>query len=150
MKTTTYFFLFFSLLVACGSGDRANPEISADLIDPENPPIMEFEETTHHFGDLAEGQTIQHAFKFKNVGKSPLLLNSVKASCGCTVLKDWPKDPVASGASSQINVEFTGKSAGEFRKTVTILANTRPATTKLFIEGKVVGPTESTEPKTEE
>ncbi|MFN3916745.1 MAG: DUF1573 domain-containing protein [Flavobacteriales bacterium] len=129
------------IFAGCNSSDSVL-DVSADLIDPENPPVMEFEETTFNFGDIAEGQTIQHAFKFKNTGKSPLLLNSVKPSCGCTVMKDWPKNPIKSGESAQINIEFTANASGQTRKTITILANTRPSTLKLYLEGNVVGPTE--------
>jgi len=115
------------------------PPITADMIDPENPPVIEFSESEFNFDTIAMGATIAHTFTFKNVGSTPLLIHSVKAACGCTVLKNWPKHPLMPGESGEIPIEFTPKSPGTQRKYISIIANTRPATNKLFLKGEVVG-----------
>ena len=53
---------------------------------------------------------------FENTGKTPLIIHSVKAACGCTVLKGWPKHPIMPGESGEIPIEFNPKSPGSQRK----------------------------------
>lgn len=43
-----------------------------------------FEQTVHDYGTIAKGSEGICTFKFTNKGKVPLLLSTVKASCGCT------------------------------------------------------------------
>ena len=83
--------------------------------------------------------TARKLFTFENTGKTPLIIHSVKAACGCTVLKGWPKEPILPGESGEIPIEFTPKSPGSQRKYISIIANTRPATNRLFLKGEVVG-----------
>ncbi len=140
--------LFILSLLAIGSFTQCkltdkneHKEITADMIspDPETAPIMTFENELFEFEDLAIGSSIKHSFKFTNTGKTALLLYDVKASCGCTVLKGWPKEPVPPGESAEIPFEFTPKNTGKNEKTISIVANTIPSTKKLSIQGIVVG-----------
>ena len=50
-----------------------------------NHAIIEFETLEHNFGDIMEGEKLTYAFKFKNTGKSDLVITSVSSTCGCTV-----------------------------------------------------------------
>jgi hypothetical protein len=133
--------LIFSLIAISCITDKTDqlPAITVDMIDPENPPVIEFSELEFVFDTLAMGSSISHTFVFKNVGKTPLLIHSVKAACGCTVLKGWPKHPIFPGESGEIPIDFTPKRPGSQRKYISVIANTRPATNRLFIKGEVVG-----------
>ena len=82
---------------------------------------------------------MEHSFIFTNNGKTPLLINSVKAGCGCTVLKGWPKTPIKPGGVGEIPVVLNTNRTGYTKKYISILANTRPATNKLYLEGFVAG-----------
>lgn len=84
---------------------------------------FEFEETQFDFGDIQQGDVVEHTFKFKNVGEAPLIITETKVTCGCTT-PSFTKEPVAPGKSGEIQVKFNsaGKS-GNTSKTVTILAN---------------------------
>lgn len=115
-------------------------EVTVDMIDSDNPPVLEFEKEEHNFGEISMGSTASFSFKFKNVGESALVIHSVKAACGCTVLKDWPKHPIAPGETGEIPVEFNPKGPGAVKKYVSIIANTKPATTKVYLTGTVIGP----------
>jgi hypothetical protein len=55
-------------------------------------------------------------------------------------LKDWPKDPIAPGASGQISIDFnsTGNS-GKVDKTITVSTNAEPTNIVLHLIGDVVG-----------
>lgn len=133
--------LLFSLIALSCITDKTDqlPAITVDMIDPENPPVIEFSELEYFFDTIAMGSSFSHTFVFKNVGETPLLIHSVKAACGCTVLKGWPKHPILPGESGEIPIEFTPKRPGSQRKYISIIANTRPATSRLFLKGEVVG-----------
>lgn len=140
MKNVFFALILLFFFTACLS-DKLNDdiEITAALIDPENPPKIEFSELIFNFDTVALGEEVEHTFEFKNTGETPLLINSVKAGCGCTVLKGWPKNPISSGGVGEIPIVFTPNRAGHTKKYISILANTNPATNTLYIEGQVVG-----------
>jgi len=132
--------------------DPANPAATTTTpaepeVDPNLPKTtIEFKEMEYDFGTIKQDQKVTHSFKFKNTGKEPLIIASAKGSCGCTV-PDWPKEPIAPGAESEIKVEFnSGKKAGQQSKTVTIQANTDPNPTRLTVKSNVEGPVEGAAP----
>ena len=99
---------------------------------------MDFQSTSHDFGDVKESGKVGHDFKFTNTGKSPVIISDVKASCGCTT-PTWPKEPIMPGQTAVIKAEFdTENRPGIFNKTITITANTEPSTTTLTINGNVI------------
>jgi hypothetical protein len=102
-------------------------------------PKIHFYETEFDFGNkMMEGEVVQHIFKFKNTGKSPLIIRTTQTSCGCTA-SEFDKEPVAPNAEGTIKVIFnsTGK-PGDFQKTIQVIANTIPNETKLLIIGDVI------------
>ena len=115
----------------------SNPITADEAIKPEEAAKIKFEEEIFDFGDITEGESVEHMFKFTNIGQNPLIINHATGSCGCTV-PQWPQDPIAPGESGEIKVKFnsTGKQ-GEQDKTVTISANTIPNQTKIRIVGGV-------------
>ena len=142
-----FIILFFGTsILACT--DKPS-HIETDMINipgpngPENgeQPAIEFEESEFDFGTIAEGEVVNYTFSFENTGDAPLVLTSVTSQCGCTVMKSWPKEPLAVGEEGTIDVEFnsTGRD-GQQNKKITVVANTYPAKTYLTIKGVVVGP----------
>lgn len=83
---------------------------------------MVFEKETHDYGKIEQHANGECAFVFKNTGTEPLVISNAKGSCGCTV-PDWPREPIAPGATSKIKVEYDTKRIGEFSKSVTITSN---------------------------
>ncbi len=116
----------------------ANAAAAAENQVPTGPTTtIVYEQTDFDFGTVKEGEKVKHTFKFKNTGSEPLIISNAKGSCGCTVPK-WPSEPVAPGATSQIDVEFDSKGKpGKQTKRVTVNANTVPAQTFLNITGNV-------------
>jgi hypothetical protein len=153
------YILFATLLLsACGNQQpKADPTLvknpitaSTNDMDAESDTsifegaIIAFEKTEHEFGTISEGEKAEYSFKFTNTGKKQLLITSAAASCGCTV-PTYSKEPIAPGASGMIKVIFDSKyRLDRFEKYVTVLSNTSPAETKLYIRGLVVP---STQPK---
>lgn len=100
-------------------------------------PIIQFIEDTFDFGEIGEGPLVTHEFKLKNIGKEPLLLSNVKASCGCTT-PDWSKDAIAPNAESIIKVTYNTKGRlGYFNKAITITSNAYTPTSRIYIKGTV-------------
>jgi hypothetical protein len=111
---------------------------SASSAVPAGPlPIFDFGKTSHDFGQIKEGEVVNHTFTFKNTGEAPLIIESAKGSCGCTV-PQWPKEPIPVGGTGNIEVSFNSKGKpGQQNKTVTITANTNPTITRLSIKANV-------------
>jgi len=82
-----------------------------------------FEEETHDFGDISQGDKLEYVYVFENSGTEPLILSNVLTTCGCTAT-DWPHDPIAPGRSGEINVTFdsSGK-MGKQNKVITVVSN---------------------------
>jgi len=118
--------------------DQATFEQQAEETKSTLPPTtMVFAETEHDFGTITDGDKVKHTFSFTNTGENPLVISNAKGSCGCTVPK-WPREPIAPGASADIEVEFnSSKKLGKQTKTVTINANTEPEQTFLKISAQV-------------
>ena len=137
MNKLIYISLIAIIAISCGTKDQNNTTIEASAIETDNPtskePKFEFKETSWDFGQIVDGESVEHTFKFKNAGEGDLIISSCNASCGCTI-PDWPKEPIAPGESSEIKVIFNsaGKS-GNVSKEITILANTVPVKTVLTI-----------------
>jgi len=101
-------------------------------------PEFKFEETKHDFGDMNQGVSKEHEFKFTNVGKEPLIISKVLTTCGCTA-PTWPKEPIQPNAKGSIKIVFnsTGK-IGKQNKVITILANTDFQKFRLSITANVL------------
>ncbi len=102
-------------------------------------PVITFEETDHDFGQINEADgKVSHVFVFKNEGMEPLVLQNVRASCGCTTPK-WTNTPVEPGEKGEITVTYNPNGRpGKFSKTVTITSNATVAQTKVYIRGEVI------------
>ncbi len=111
----------------------------ADAIpaDTVNVAKMTFTEQVFDYGTVKAGGSVEHTFKFKNTGVAPLIIESAKSTCGCTV-PQYPKEPIAPGESGEIAVKFNTKGkSGRQRKPVNITANTWPKLTTVHIDGTV-------------
>ena len=112
--------------------------ISTDVV--ENPTEITFEMDSYNFGDIRQGDTVSHDFKFTNTGSHDLIITGARGSCGCTV-PVWPKRPIKPGESGVIKVQFNSKNKkGAQNKTVTVTANTKPSETKIYFTGNVIVP----------
>ncbi|MFK7749211.1 MAG: DUF1573 domain-containing protein [Kordia sp.] len=120
------------------AGDRdAKIEKEAVKIDEaaKNFAVMTFENKMHDFGIINEGDQVETVFKFTNDGNSPLLISNIKGSCGCTVPNDWPREPIAPGASGQFTVKYNSTNKPNLKtNTVTITANTKTGSERVNIK----------------
>ncbi len=98
---------------------------------------IKFDDMSYDWGKMKEGDKMTHLFKFKNVGNEDLIISDARGSCGCTV-PEWPKEPIKAGKTGEIKVIFdSAHKNGPQSKTVTLTANTDPASVVLMIKGIV-------------
>jgi hypothetical protein len=147
--------IILMLFSGCRITDHSEGEVSTDdiifpasgyeKVDPKDLPILTFDQTHFDMGKIIQGNTVEHRFNFRNTGRSALVITDVRGSCGCTVSKDWPRDPVKPGERGGITVTFDSEGRnGRQDRTVTVVANTTPPSTVLTLGGEVVGPSNVT------
>lgn len=86
-------------------------------------------------------------FEFKNTGKTPILIQNVQTSCGCTTANK-PEAPIQPGKKGQISVKYDTKRVGDFTKTITVTTNVQTEPIVLTIRGKVLPQEQQEAPKT--
>lgn len=99
---------------------------------------LKFDKLSHDFGKVKEESDNKTVFRVTNTGKFPLIIDAVKASCGCTT-PSKPTEPIAPGKSDKIEVVFH-PNVGQLNKqskTVRVTANTEPKETVLKISAFV-------------
>lgn len=153
MKPSRFFLLSWiagsCLFLSCNSSSNNQEEtIPADIVNNPNTasgktdrstlPVLVFDEQEHDFGKILQGETVSINFKFKNSGKSDLIIAEVSTSCGCTV-PSYPKTPIKPGDQGVIKVAFSSKGQKGFQsKNILVVSNTQPNTTVLRIKAQVV------------
>ena len=105
---------------------------------PENPnaPDAVYEKEVLDYGTIEYDSEGTREFKFKNVGKEPMIIYSATGSCGCTV-PTAPKEPIKPGETGTIKVHYDTKRPGSFEKTVTVSSNAKMPSKTLKIKGTV-------------
>lgn len=125
MKKLSLFFLL-SLFVTSAALAQQKPE-------------LDFERTEHNFGTIKEELgAVTTQFEFTNTGKSPLIIQRVSASCGCTT-PSYTREPVLPGKKGTISAKYsTVRRPGTFNKTITVYTNVPDTVYVLTIKGNVV------------
>ncbi|MGI6340168.1 MAG: DUF1573 domain-containing protein [Bacteroidales bacterium] len=122
IKTMVISFFLLNIL-ACNQAkdNRRDGEIFTEA--ESGKAEISFQEYEHDFGKVKEGEKVACVFSFCNTGEGSLVIESVSASCGCTVPK-YDKKPVPPGKNGMIEVAFnTAGRSGIQTKTVTVRSN---------------------------
>jgi len=128
-----------------GCDNRQQGQEAQKTAAEKSPKITFAKNGIHDFGEMIDGDTVEHVFAFTNTGEFPLIINNVTASCGCTT-PEWPHEPVLPGQKSSVTVRFDSRGKiGEQNKTITIFANTDPAMTDLQFRALVLPKPDSTQ-----
>jgi len=142
--------LIITLIFIASSCSNNNNKLSTDIVnnpvtangnyDTTSLPRMEFETLEHDFGKIIQGEKVTYSFKFKNSGKSDLVISGASGSCGCTV-PSFPKNPIPPGQTGLIDVLFNSEGKkGVQSKTITVLANTQPNAAILKVKVEIIIP----------
>ncbi len=138
----------FFLLVTCSNKKNTNQRLAKnEAALHENIPKQEktdpnlaafsFEKEFFDFGDITQGEIVEHVFKFTNTGSIPLIITNTHVTCGCTT-PQYTKEPIAPGEAGEILVKFnsTGK-VGVQNKRITINANVKNGSSFVSIRTNV-------------
>ena len=96
---------------------------------------LELKQLEFDFGTIPQGKPVFHSFQITNKGTTPLKLDNVQASCGCTT-PEWSKEPIAPGATEVIKVGYNAAAEGAFEKPITVTYNGN-VTKQIKIKGNV-------------
>jgi len=103
------------------------------------PPVKVVEWLTpkeHDFGNIRRERPVEHVFKFKNTTTGPIVLQTVRTSCGCTAAS-WTEAPIEAGATGEVRIEYDAYKIGDFNKKITVFFNKQRKPDKLQISGSV-------------
>ena len=101
-------------------------------------PNLSFEKQVHDFGTMKEeAGTATYQFKFVNTGGTPLIIQNVRATCGCTA-PDWTRQPVPPGGSGFVAATYNPAGRpGAFSKYLYVDSNSDQGSIRLTIKGEV-------------
>ena len=125
-----YFLLIATIFfLACSDADQTagasrNAGVITKATDTSGLTTIQWIDSIKNLGKITEGQKLEVSFRFKNTGTKPLIIQSVRPGCGCTVA-DYPKEPIAPGGEGEITGSFDSKGRENLqRKEIAVTANT--------------------------
>ncbi|MGN7787497.1 DUF1573 domain-containing protein [Niabella sp. 22666] len=138
-------FLFFTLvcaglLLACGNNkskedaDKTSVVLDSSIVkepvSSDTIPMTSInwmDSTFKDIGILKGKDSATITYRFKNTGDKPLVIQSIKTSCGCTVA-DSLKEPILPGKESFLRVKFyaADQAVATHEKHVYVTSNTKP------------------------
>lgn len=129
--------LVFALLIAVQAFAVTPTSLPSSMLFEKLLASIKWVSTTHDFGTIKKDVPVEHEFEFTNTGSEPLLISSVKASCGCTVT-DYTTTQIQAGEKGYVKATYNAATLGAFTKSVTVTANTETGVVQLFIKGEVI------------
>jgi hypothetical protein len=116
--------LFFSLLFTAPT-----------LADPA--PVVRWSTGTEHdFGTMPQGRPRGFTFRFVNVSSEPILVETVRTTCGCTAAR-YTETPIEPGAEGEVMLEYDAYKQGVFTKKVKVYFDKQKKAEVLTITGEV-------------
>ena len=98
---------------------------------------LNVEISTHDFGKVTKGETVEHTFRVQNTGLKELNIREIISSCGCTVA-DFNYKPIAPGEYGKVTVELnTANLIGKQVNSITILSDAFPTTKRLVLTAEI-------------
>ncbi|MDQ2719975.1 MAG: DUF1573 domain-containing protein [Bacteroidota bacterium] len=138
MKRGTIVFLIVCMLVSC---NIRNNKHSSDVLANghfTDSTSVQMIDSVYNFGKVTDGENVVYNYRFRNMGKKPLIVSSATASCGCTV-PEKPEEPIKPGETGFLKVVFNSKGrVGSVHKEVTVISNAYPKFPVLQLLGEVV------------
>ncbi|HMI79514.1 MAG TPA: DUF1573 domain-containing protein [Ferruginibacter sp.] len=142
MKKYILFLLVAGVLLSCDM--RRKDKIMDDAsiqneLALKQTTTVEIIDSAYNFGKVSDGEKVEYNYRFKNSGKTPLVIINATASCGCTVPQK-PEKPIMPGEMGFIKAIFDSKGrVGEVHKTINVTSNANPGFPELLLTGEVVG-----------
>ncbi len=84
---------------------------------------VRFDRVVHDFGTIPQSTIVNATFSFKNTGGSPLVIERVKTSCGCTNT-NLSKKELKPGEQGTLEIAFDSEGySGKVTRTITVYTN---------------------------
>ena len=105
----------------------------------QNKPNVKFNKSVHDYGSIKEEVEVAVSeFEFANTGKSPVIIQRVIASCGCTA-PTYSREPILPGKKGAVKVAYhTTNRPGNFQKNIRVYTNIPDTVYTLTIKGNVI------------
>ncbi len=129
-KVTLLFIILMSVLSIKAQ------EVKSDLAADPNAPVFQFETDVIDYGKINQNADGLRKFKFRNIGKSALIITSISSSCGCTV-PSYSKEPILPGGTGEIEIAYNTNILGGFTKVITVFSNATEPQKMLRLKGIV-------------
>jgi hypothetical protein len=125
-------FQSYNLLKESGSGissydvkyeEKIITQVKNSKLLVENQPDIFFEDPIYNFGKVYKNEEVEHFFMFENRGTKDLIIEDIKASCGC-IISEATTPKVLPGMSEGIIVILRGvPDTGAISKNIKIYSN---------------------------
>lgn len=96
-----------------------------------------FHDKNKNLGTIIKGEKYEIEFEYTNNTNDLLVINDVKSSCECLV-SQWKKEPLSSGKTAKLIVEFKPENLGYASKTIMVSHNKSAHPIRLMIKANVV------------
>ena len=102
-------------------------------------PQLTIDNPQFEFGEILQGESLEHVFTFRNTGDGNLVISKVRSSCGCTAAL-LSADVVAPGQEGEVRATFnSGHFRGNVEKSIYLTSNDpRQVSTTLRLRGRVL------------
>lgn len=135
----TFIGLILAVIVSCGNTGNTEERVTDTAADDASDKgKIEFVEAVFDFGQVTEGEVVEHVYTYTNTGTAPVILSQVTASCGCTT-PSYTKTPVRPGGSGEVKISFDSNGqVGQQQKIVTIVSNADNRVATVQLKGEVL------------
>ena len=111
-------------------GETTNQKDESKLVQTE----VSIDKTSVEMGSFDWHKEQKATFTLKNTGGSPLVIQDVTTSCGCTTVS-YSKEPTQPGKEITLEVVYKAEHPEHFSKTVTVYCNTASSPIRLSLSG---------------
>lgn len=113
--------------------------VLSSMLLAQQKPEVKFEKNEYDYGSIKEEVEVAFSdFEFTNTGTSPVIIQRIVASCGCTS-PTYTREPVLPGKKGNVKVAYnTIYRPGTFRKSIRVYTNVPDTVFTLTIKGNVI------------
>lgn len=123
--------------------NKSESSIAAVTATPKAEHEVTFKQSTIDLGNIPQGVPAEAEFVFTNTGKSPIVIQNVRAACGCTT-PSYTKETILPGKSGNVKAVYNAATPGAFNKNITV--TTEAGSETLWIKGNVEATPEASVP----
>lgn len=125
---------FMAILLCFGATAQKDKEKSKDKNEPE----ITFNQKEYNFGEIEQGENVEHVFTFANSGTKPLFITNAITTCGC-ITAELPVKPVTKGKTGSIKIVFnSSEKIGPQNKIIIIESNALNPEERIVLKGNVL------------